>query len=248
MAEEYETHIVGCGGTKTAYQVTEDHVIYFPNEVDGKWLEDRWNIIMEDEFFASEYFQTICVPVIKFTKHHMTKENGTQFVTYGSESFSSMAKKGTYVVDIKKKSYWKSANQNKNFDEWIMTIKPLVKDVLTLAKYGVYPSYDSQNIIFITKDSEYYTQTGSDIEARIFLFDLTSKRVSLDRKNYRTENLTSLPMYLFTALLRKYIETCVAYYCESENYYITYTDTELINRLIQYVLNNIDYDNFIYKI
>jgi len=178
---EYPT-IIGTGGTKTIYQVSDSICIALPNLTDGPALRHAWPRIVSEEIQISKTFDRLgllhpdinpCQVTIPGIKEH---EPASTLDTFYMPTFSSLVDNNIYVLDGKirtsstlpKDITIMSEDQMDDIDEWLKIFMPLFDDIKIMCKDGIYATGDRKNLAVIRNDDQSYS-------IRFFGFDFTSK-------------------------------------------------------------------------
>jgi hypothetical protein len=172
---------IGCGGTKTIYQIEDDICIAVPNAIDGRALAAEWPRIIGDEMEISQYLISLGLLHIPISKCIVKFVSATdcEYETIMMPTFASYARNNQYIMDSKnaESSTFPSdgsiqilpPEQMDDIDAWIRVFDSLFSDLRIMTKNCISPPGDAMNLIVIKNDR-------GDYHVRFFGFDFTSKR------------------------------------------------------------------------
>lgn len=188
--EEKITRILGQGGCKRAYQLSNGRALILPNmSVDGLTeIQSRWSRIVEEEVWMSKLLQENGLLGMQMQKVNVYAEEDAEhsIPAYIAESFEALAERHIYVIDVKNSSSstWKgklfdSLDEANNPENWRPVLEHLATDISKLIHCQFPLGGDSFNIAVVKELSGY--------KIRYFGFDFTEKSGPLPTKKIRGE-------------------------------------------------------------
>jgi len=185
--------IIGSGGTKTAYAINNQVVIFRPNWLDGQSLINIWHRIIHEEIQMAELLTRIGIPTLKFVLCRIKIDPDQIITTISSQSFESEVPNGMYIIDTKnsRSSTWPTDKSLSIFspdldpfdvNNWLGVMATYIADVKTLVQNKIFLLGDSLNLAFVSKQSKFHSGSNLPFEVRIFGFDFASKHFTLDIK------------------------------------------------------------------
>lgn len=190
MMNEYkitEYNCIGYGGTKTILKIDETKCVAIPNSMDGKDLIKIWPRIVSEELSVSAKVAKLNIPGVEAKKCAVDVELGNNenlsINTIEMRTFKSYVGDGLYIVDSNKPvsttwphdfSLWKLEDEY-NWETWLKITKPLIDDIVILARNGIGLDSNMRNICLVKKGSKWHSGSDVPFEARVFVFGIGSK-------------------------------------------------------------------------
>ena len=170
---------VGRGGSKFAWQYSEDEVILLPNT-----NIPNWQRMVDEEVFVSEKLTELGILNVHSKKVNVYFEGAKlPMIVYVCPSFKSLIQKGMFVIDIRgrpdlspiaQEPIFKEGQDPTSAEAWLPLVTPLAKDLVTVAKHNCLFGLDSWNGVLVKGKNGAY-------ELRYFGFDFSSKSRPFDR-------------------------------------------------------------------
>lgn len=181
-------NIVGSGGQKKAWQVTDRNVLMLPN-YDGEsvsCIANSWEKTVTEELMVSRFLtqQNLLSCNHQFVKIFISPQSESFIPAYLSDSFEHLKKNNLFILEgktnksgtwLKEKIHFFFQNTDDKLNEecWDEVLKPLVLDISKIIKYGI-PAYgDSFNIAVYKREDA--NCAGSPYHVRYFGLDFSKK-------------------------------------------------------------------------
>jgi hypothetical protein len=196
---------VGCGGSKCAYNLTDNLVLVLPSSI--REANSYWPGMIDEEVGMSDLLTRNGLLSPKHKKGQVYKsmeDNDLGIPCFISRSFSSLALEGIYVYDLNgqdryfddKNGIFVTSNQDlRDTVAWDFILKILLMEIPIMYAYELPDSGDSFNLAIIRSDE---TSLISPYQIRYFGFDFSSKQgADVNYNRQPRESPSQIQMYIY---------------------------------------------------
>ena len=169
---------VGEGGSKVAFQYSENEVILLPN-----CPLPNWQRMVDEEVMISERLTQLDIPNVQSKKVNVYFEGAPHpLIAYTCPSFKGLEQKGMFVIDTKGRPdlspvahepIFKEDKDRSSVEAWLPLIKPLIADLVLAARHDCLFGPDSWNGVVVKHEDGTY-------QLRYFGFDFSSKYEAME--------------------------------------------------------------------